>query len=312
MVGAHRDRAARAIPEFLRYHMQTLYPQVRSARLFKLIRDSVTCPEQVFSLMEALEDRAELFAALSDPNHSYWIELPEARPYVRDLNLFRVQQMTPLLFAAWEKLSRSDFIGVLRLLSIISFRYSIVSGLNPNALEPVYHSASRAVLEGATRSPAEVFTQLRPIYVEDAKFEQDLSRFTIQASGQRKRLAKYILARLESDASGRACDPDTDPGSIEHILPESPSDAWEETFTRAQWDASVYRLGNLTLLEPSLNRQVGNAPYLEKLATYERSGYALTRAILDLAPEEWTPALLDERQRRLASRAVHLWRIDYS
>ncbi len=28
-------------PELLRYHMQTLHPQVRSARLFKLVRDSV-------------------------------------------------------------------------------------------------------------------------------------------------------------------------------------------------------------------------------------------------------------------------------
>ena len=90
-------------PELLRYHMQTVHPQVRSARLFKLVRDSVRTPDQVFALMEALEDRGELFAALIDPNHGYWIELPEARPYVRELNLFRVRQMTPLLFAAWKR-----------------------------------------------------------------------------------------------------------------------------------------------------------------------------------------------------------------
>ena len=298
-------------PELLRYHMQTLYPQVRSARLFKLVRDSVRTPDQVFTLMEALEDRGELFAALVDPSHGYWIELPEARPFVRELNLFRVRQMTPLLFAAWERFPKSDFVSVLRLVSVVSFRYSVVSGLNPNALEPVYHDAARAVLDGVAINPAAVFERLRPIYVDDAKFEQDMTRFTIETSGQRKRLAKYILARFEGDASGRACDPDTDPGTIEHILPENPADEWEVTFSRAQWDAAVYRLGNLTLLESSRNRTVGNAFYAEKLATYVTSQYLLTRAIPEIAPDEWTPALLDERQRRLAERSVSLWRLDF-
>ena len=37
-----------------------------------------------------------------------------------------------------------------------------------------------------------------------------------------------------------------------------------------------------------------------------------TAKIADLAPEEWTPALLEERQRRLAARAVRLWRSDFA
>jgi hypothetical protein len=297
-------------PEFLRFHMQTFNPQVRSARLFKLVRDSVKTPPQVFELMEALESRAELFAALSDPNHEYWVEQPEARQHVRDLTLYRVRQMTPLLFAAWEK-RRDDFVSILRMVSVISFRYTVVSGRNPNALEPAYYEASRAVLDGSARTPQDVFDRLRSIYVDDARFEQDMTRFTVETSGQRKRLARHVLARLEGDASGRACDPDTDPGTIEHILPENPADVWEETFPRSRWDASVYRLGNLTWLETSVNRRIGNAPYGQKLTAYASSTYALTRAIPELAPEEWTPELLDERQRRLARRAVHLWRVDY-
>ena len=72
----------------------------------------------------------------------------------------------------------------------------------------------------------------------------------------------------------------------------------------------AHRLGNLTLLEPTINRAVGNAPYGEKVAAYARSEYALARAVAELAPEEWTASLLDERQRRMGKRAVHLWRID--
>ncbi len=299
-------------PEFLRYHLLCQHRRIRSQRLFKLVRDSVTSPAGVFELMDALERRAELFAALSDPSHGYWIETAECRPFVRELNLFRVRQMTPLLFAAWERFSKEDFARVLKLVGVLSFRYSVVGGLNSNALEPIYHDAARAVLDGAAKSPAEVFGRLKAIHIGDAKFGQDFARFTIETSGQRKKLAKYILARLESDASGRPCDPDTDPASIEHILPENPADAWHATFPRESWEAAIYRLGNLTLLSPPTNRRIGNSEYATKLAEYPASAYALTRVIPGLAPEEWTPDFLDERQRRLADRAVHLWRPDFA
>lgn len=66
------------------------------------------------------------------------------------------------------------------------------------------------------------------------------------------------------------------------------------------------------MLEPSANRRIGNAEYRAKVSAYETSGYALTQEIPKFAPEEWSPALLDERQRRLAARAVHIWRADFA
>lgn len=299
-------------PEFLRYHLLCEQPKIRSERLFKLVRDRARAPQDVFALLDALETRAELFAALSDPNHGYWAELTDARPFIRELNLFRVRQMTPLLFAAWEKLSKADFVRLLRLISVISFRYSVVSSLNTNALEPIYHGAAKAVLEGVALTPGHIFERLKDIYVSDGKFEQDFALLTLETAGQRKKLAKYILARFEQDASGRACDPDTDPATIEHILPENPLDDWSEHFPRAHWDSAVYRLGNLSLLEPALNRQVGNLSYSGKLTAYGQSAYTLSRQVTEMATEQWTLELLNERQRRLAERAVHLWRSDFA
>lgn len=120
-----------------------------------------------------------------------------------------------------------------------------------------------------------------------------------------------MLARLESDAGERTVDPETDPAFIEHVLPENPAGEWAAAFPPDRWEGTVDRLGNLTLLERTLNRNVGNAAYATKRVAYESSAYALTRAITHLAPEEWTPALLEERQRRLAERAVRLWRSDF-
>ena len=98
---------------------------------------------------------------------------------------------------------------------------------------------------------------------------------------------------------------------IEHVLPENPIDEWEETFDHAHWDTWVYRLGNLTLLESTANRRVGNAAYLDKVSAYGESNYAISQGIPRTAPEVWTPEHLEARQSRLAARAVHLWRVDF-
>jgi len=299
-------------PEFLRYHLQCEVPRVRTQRLFKLVRDRVRTGEEVFAVLEALERRAEIFAALFDPQHAYWIEQRDSAPHVRDLNVLRVRQLTPLVFAAWEVLEKVDFARLLKMLVVVLFRYSAVSGLNTNALEPLFHDAAKGILEKRLRSPADVFGVLRSVYVDDARFQQDFARFAPDSTGQGKKLVRYILARLEADGSGRACDPDSDPGTIEHILPENPSASWEADFPRESWDRSVYRLGNLTWLEPALNRRVGNSDFTTKRDAYRTSRYHLSSTLPDSAGDEWTPAKLDARQALMAQRAVHLWRVDFA
>ena len=66
-------------PEFLRYHLLCEVPKVRTQRLFKIVRDRIKSAPEVFELLDQLEGRAELFAALSDPNHGYWVDLAEAK-----------------------------------------------------------------------------------------------------------------------------------------------------------------------------------------------------------------------------------------
>lgn len=299
-------------PEFLRYHLQCDIPRVRSQRLFKLVRERVRSGSDAFALLEALEQRAQVFAALFDPRHEYWVERPNCAPHVRELNVLRVRQMTPLVFAAWERLEADDFARVLKLLAVMLFRYSAVSGLNTNALEPVFHAAARALLECKIRTPAEVFNALRSVYVDDDRFEQDFLRLTVDANGQGRKLTRYVLARLETDLAGRAIDPDADPGTVEHILPENPATAWEEGFPRDLWERSVYRLGNLTLLEPALNREVGNAEFSVKSEAYARSRYELSRKLPDEFGDSWTPEKIDARQSTFARRAVHIWRCDFA
>lgn len=298
-------------PDFLRYHLLCRDGRIRKQRLFKTVRDQVGAPADVFELMEALEKRAELFAAMDDTAHEYWTDLPAARPHVRDLLLFGVRQHMPLVFAAWERMAAEDFVRVLKLLCVVAFRHTVIGGLNTNALEPAYHRAAKSLLDGQIATPAEVFRSIRDLYVDDERFVRDFAAREIETQGRRKKLAKYVLCQLEGDASGQRLNWETDAGTIEHVLPENPSSEWDESFVPERQKDFVYRLGNLVLLEPSINRDAHNAPFGRKMTLYANSAYAGTRALSESALAEWTPAALTERQSRMALRAAHVWRSDF-
>lgn len=95
--------ARERFPDFLRCRLLCEQPAIRRRRLFKLVRDRVRTPDETFEFVTKLEARAELFAALTDVDHGYWIDRPEARRFVRELHLFRARQMTPVLFAARDR-----------------------------------------------------------------------------------------------------------------------------------------------------------------------------------------------------------------
>jgi hypothetical protein len=293
-------------PEFLRYYLSLEQLWVRRERLFKMVRDSVKDGYQVFDLLDRLDSYSSLFVALGNAQDDFWRETPANRAYIRELELFRVKQAYPILFAAHGKFSDADFTRLLKLISVLSFRYTVVCGLNPSELEKVYNQVAISIQNSEITTPKQVFEQLRSVYVSDEKFAQDFELLTVATRGQRKKLARYILWKLENDAANQEIVEEN--FSIEHILPESPEHDWLDNFTDDQIADTVYRLGNLTPLEPSLNRQIGNRSYAIKRDVYPKSAYRLTQEIL---AEEWTPNALANRQKQLAKRAVHIWRSDF-
>ncbi len=294
-------------PEFLRYYLSLQKTRVRRERLFKVVRGTVGDGQQAFDLLDQLESYSSLFIALGNSNDDFWRDSPENRRYIRELELFQVKQAYPTLFAAYEKFSPEDFTRLLKLVCVLSFRYTIVSSLNPNELETLYNKVAIAIMNHEVNSPRQVFENLRSVYVSDEKFSQDFSFLTISTKGRKRKLVRYILWKLETDASKRQ-DISEDGFSIEHILPESPDEDWRRYFTDDQIEEVVYRIGNFTPLEPGLNRQVGNKPYSIKNDTYQKSVYNLT---LNIAAEEWTVNTIASRQRQLAQRATYIWKSDF-
>ena len=294
-------------PRFLRYYWNSCNEFIRKDRLFKTIRDSIQTPESVFDLLNSLEQNAAIYAALNDPNDDLWEGNREIRNRIRELRLFKITQCFPLLITAYAKFSTTDFEQVLRICSIISFRYNVISNLNPNLQENIYNLAAQKLFEGEIKSVKDIKRELKVIYPDDEQFSAAFSNKTI-STRQNKKLVRYILYSLENQIAQTNRDYDDESGTIEHILPENPSDEWEKNFEIENQSTFIYRLGNYTLLEIGKNKECQNRYYPEKLPIYQTSQYQMTKK---LDYPEWAPSQLRSRQSHLSKIAASIWRLEF-
>jgi hypothetical protein len=293
----------RTLPDFLRHHLNSRQPFVRQERLFKAIKADVRSAEDVFVLLDELERSAVLYQALQDPYDLYWVDLPVAREQVRILNLLGVKQFKSLALSTGRKLPDS-LQDLLRFCMLISIRYTIIGDLNPSELERVYNEVAVSIERGTLSTTGQIREALRQVAVSDEDFRDAFSRRTIAASGRSKKVVRYILCALERQLGHPDVKDETCAATIEHILPENLGNSWEAIYSHDQHERFVNRLGNYTLLDPSRNRDLGNLPFPDKLAGYQQSGYKMTTRI---SATEWTPDLIEARQREMAGWAATVW-----
>lgn len=292
-------------PEFLRYYWNSFNKTVRKNDLFKVIRKNIGTKGDAFSLIRELNVNADIYAALQNPDDDLWIGKREISSYLRELELFQVKQPFSLLIAAYNSLEESKFERILKACSIISFRYNVIGGLNPNEQENVYNTVALNIRKNKQFN----LSELRDIYPDDDRFEIEFSSKIFKSTTRNHRIVKYIFAEIERYRYHADIDQSSDLYTIEHIIPESAQDEWSYLGDEVI-DRCVYRLGNLTLLEKNLNKEAGIKDFENKRGLYARSSIQLTRIIAEHY-SEWTEETVSKRQDSLAVVAKSIWRLQF-
>jgi hypothetical protein len=300
------DRIQRgAVTDFLRHYWNSCNSLVRKRGLYRKIRKQVNGDvRRAFEFVRDAQKAAAVYSGLQNPE-----EWPrgEDRSALRTLSIFRVQQHFSLLLAAYEKFSPHDFNRLLGVVETIFFRYNIVGDRRPSPLEIAYNDAALAIGRGAGFFAVKTALK-KAVYVEDQNFKDDFATLEIRAGNKRdKALIRYILSRLEQGISGREIDLDSSKVTIEHILPQSSPENWNDNFPADKRDLYVSRIGNYCLLSDGENRKCADLSYSAKKPIYQKSGYKVTH---EWMYDEWEPKALDKRQREMAKIAVRCWRID--
>lgn len=297
-----------SFPEFLRVYWNSRHKLIRKTDLFKTIRKHIRNKEDAFRLVKEIELSADAYTALKDIQDSRWAE--ESK-HLKQLTMYRVKQPFSVLLASYEKFFESDrkgFLSIVRAISILSFRYNVICNNAPNEQERFYNKIAVKIESNELKSALSVIKSLDEIYPEDDIFRNAFIAKQLKTTDNRnKKIVRHILCEIEKVVSGVAIDENNEQFNIEHILPENPDDSWSN-IEDTKIDSMTYRLGNMTLLETSSNRDAGNKSYQEKLIIYSTSSLTMTKNL----PEnytKWNLSSIDSRQKQLANRATSIWKI---
>ncbi len=293
-------------PDFLRMHWNSRHNFARQVDLFKTIRAQVSTPETVFQLLRDMEEDLDTYLALSSPAPSEWP--PEDKHLARVLKTFRVRQPFPLLLAAKRIFDTPDFTGLLRATVVISMRFNIIGSYSTAEQERKYNEVAERIAKKELNTLGASLPSLRSIYPDDAAFRNTFADKIIRTTDSRNnRVVRFILCAIEKHLSKQAYDFASDAFNIEHVLPQNAPDNWGG-IGNDDAQALLYRLGNMTLLQTGANRDLGNAEYALRRATYKQSGFAITKKLGD-ENAEWTPERIAAHQYWMATQATAIWRI---
>lgn len=294
---------AEKLPDFIRYYWNSKNKTVRSNDLFKVLRYNIKEDRSVFELINDMLAYSDIYMALKNESDDLWNERDKVQEYVSLLNIFNLKQPISMLMAAYKYLSNEDFERVLCDAIVVSFRYNVICGKNPNDIEKVFNDIAIKISNNNTYDK----NLLSKIYVNDNEFTVSFINKVFPENARNNKIIKYILGKYERFKGGlRDVSIVSELDTIEHIYPQHPNEEWNDD----NLDSLIYRLGNMCLLEKKLNNNIGNKRYAEKVEVLNQSTFITTNSISSEYPE-WVQQSIVDRQKQMAKCAKTIWKITF-
>ncbi len=301
-----------SFPEFLRVFWNSRNKLVRKSDLFKTLRRRIVTRDAAFKLLRDLDHCAAIYAALRDPQDPSWNS--DEKQALKHIIMFNVRQPLAMLLSCHSRFyetQRMHFTRIVKAVAVVSLRYNVICNLQAHEQERLYNDIAWKVSADTSIPASDVITALGDVYPQDAQFKTAFSEKELRTTNSRnKKVVRYILFEIERQRSGQDFDFESAAYSLEHILPEHPSETWSH-IEESKQDRLIYRIGNMTPLETNRNRDLGNSDYTAKRQVFEQSVFTITKAIAEHY-EVWDEQKIESRQKQLANIAAGIWKIDFA
>ena len=295
---------------FLRSY-EGMFSKLRHKKeLYRYLKEKIKSAEQVMPYIRALKQNSSVYAALQNPDDSFWKQYGDGR-YVectedlRVLRLFNIKTPLSLLMAAYQKYDAGDFNRLVKWLAVISVRYNVICQKSAKEQETLYNRMANSLMNEEFLS-ADLKTQLtNSVYPQDKEF---VSAFSVKALPSRQSSKKiiYLLTAIARHSDGGNLPLDN--LSVEHVLPYKPTDEWQQYFGIDTYHEAIDRLANFALLPAPKNRAIDRVSFNEKKRLLENSGLKINRQIA--AYEDWNMEAINTHQKWLANQAKTVWKIN--
>ena len=300
------------VSTFIHHYWLSRYEYITEKKLYKALRKRIT-KEKAGAFLDDLVKESEIYRYIHEPSYKKWKkEEYGIRDSLTAMNIFRIKQQLPLVLSvmrhyADQSLKTKHVREILKAIEDFHFAFTaIVSQRSSGGISFMYALTARE-LYTAKNLEAKVKVLLdfrnnklmakRPSYAE---FEPNFKGLMYSSKmTKQKNLVRYILSKIyEKNTTGLT--PDTSQMTIEHLAPENPP---KKTGVSSEQVASI---GNLILVNQTLNNELANKNFLEKVKILSNAHVWVDPVIL--AAKEWGAAEIDNRTALLAKDAFeNVW-----
>jgi hypothetical protein len=291
---------------FIRHVWASQHGLTREKDLYGRIRTTITSKQRAVDLAKDLSDQAAVYAALDNPSDEFWKPYgATVRESIEALDLLKATQIRPLVLTVLKHFDEKEVKRALPMLVCWTVRFLIVGKLGSGPLENGYSERAKEVSAGTIKTAAGLQAASSGFLASDNEFEQAFRTAGVSAHY----LGRFYLRVLEhsvahSSTGELVVNPSEEAVTLEHVMPVSREPHWRN-IPADQHRVYMKRVGNLTLLDKSLNEYAGNLPFSDKKKAFAKSKIALTKEIASAV--SWDPKAIDDRQERLAKLAVQAW-----
>lgn len=211
-------------------------------------------------------------------------------------NYFNVVQVRIALLALYDLKNKQIidhklFKNTITFLENFHCAYNTIVSGRSNRFEPIYSSFSIALRKCTSKATAtqtinqKLIDPLNELFPSFEEFSIKFLKLTYSKKENSSNVkVKYILNKLNCYYATQELF--TDDGSVEHILPESEGQV-------------ALNIGNLILLEGSLNSEAGQKDYQDKINIYSKSKYPWAAEFID-QHKTWTESMINQRALDMA------------
>lgn len=211
----------------------------------------------------------------------------------RHLDCLKKQYQVRAVMSATRNLDKASQVKILEELEKTAMAIAIASPL-PSEVTHRLSEVMVCLIENRLSDCCEILRNYRSslAYEIDDFIRYTTSSKSIQVA---RGLLYFLEAYLQKIATGQQLSADALNGTIEHILPQS-----KRTLSTPEVDL----IGNLTLLEQSINSHIGNSSFDERREVYKIQNYLLTQSLII----DYPVATRNEILRPLLYKADNQWK----
>lgn len=324
---------------FLRYYLLSRYADARRAA-------KPLTEDDLYAWLEERKGRADIaidtkplaFAkALRDAARDYEhfvVEPPAALTHIARLSARARQHMVVMMASPGLTLQEQAYLSSRLEALFVAF---LLTRQATKALDLIFANAAPKLRDLISQQAPSAEREKRIQRFIQSWVDPELNKLKDRLQGalaalslDRKTMIRFVLARISMHLGTQAGKQSLSVDDywnyhIEHILPNTPSLEQRQDFDQPDaYDDYKKRLGNLTLLESSINTAIGRNYFADKLSAYAKSDVFMTRALAQSQGlggqgkmdktgaklscfTQWTSQAINTRHSELAALVCELW-----